>query len=328
MKDFEIPNINLKRIMRLKLLLALFFISALIIPPFLGDLSTGSALNTYIISQIRLPRIVLAFVVGAGLALVGAVFQALLRNDLATPYTLGVSSGGALGAVLAIKTGLEFHLLGFSTITLFSMTGSMLTLALIYFIASEKHGFSGFTLILAGVTVSLTISAFILFIHYMADFTETFRMVRWLMGGLEVSGWQYPLFLLGLLLIAFGYFFYWANGFNILLAGDDLARSKGVPVKQLQRMSFIIASILVGGMVSLVGPIGFVGLIVPHIIRLLFGPNHKILFPVSVLVGGAFLIWCDTFARLIIYPAELPVGIVTSLFGGPFFIYLLIKGRS
>lgn len=316
-----------------KLILILFFISAFIIPPFLGDGSfslgnSGNELSRYILFQVRLPRIFFAFAVGAGLALTGAVFQALLKNDLATPYTLGVSSGGALGAVLAVKSGLEIQLLGFSTITLFSMAGSLLTLALIYFIASRRRSFSGFTLILAGVTISLTFSALILFVHYLADFTETYRMVRWLMGGLDAVGWQYPLILFVLLGGAFIYFFYHVGAFNLLLTGDDLAKSKGVDVKQLQKISFLLASILIGGIVSMAGPIGFVGLIVPHVLRLLLGSDHRKLFPAALLLGGAFLIWCDTFARVIIYPTELPVGIITSLFGGPFFIFLLIRKQS
>ena len=321
--------------MRNKIILFLFFLSALIIPPFLGDQSISVSdlwtdlddLTAYIIFQVRLPRIVFAFAVGAGLAMVGAVFQALLKNDLATPYTLGVSSGGALGAVLAIKSGLDVHFFGFSTISLFSMLGSLVTLVILYFVAYKRRGFSSYTLILAGVTISLTFSALILFVHYLADFTETYRMVRWLMGGLEVSGWHFPVFLLILLFLTSLYFLYRVEAFNLLLTGDDLAKTKGVSVQRLQILSFILAAILIGAIVSLAGPIGFVGLIVPHVVRLLFGPDHRHVFPLSILAGGAFLIWCDTFARMTIYPAELPVGIITSLFGGPFFIFLLLKAK-
>ena len=150
-------------------------------------------------------------------------------------------------------------------------------------------------------------------------------MVRWLMGGLDAVGWQFPLTLFVLLSGAFIYFFYHVDAFNLLLTGDDLAKSKGVNVKQLQKISFVLASILIGGIVSMAGPIGFVGLIVPHVLRLMLGSDHRKLFPASLLLGGAFLVWCDTFARMIIYPTELPVGIITSLFGGPFFIFLLIR---
>ncbi len=311
------------------------FISAFTITPLIGDseislkkafLNPGS-LSAQVILSVRLPRIVFAFLVGGGLALVGAVFQALLRNDLATPYTLGVSSGGAFGAVVAIKSGLILHVFGLSTISLFSVVGSLLTIFIIYMIASNRWGISTFTLILAGVTISLFFSALILFIHYIADYTETYRMVRWLMGALDVAGWQYPLLLLATLVIVFLYFYFNVPAFNLLLAGTDIAITKGVNVKLLQKSSFILASILVGITVSLAGPIGFVGLIVPHVIRLLIGPDHRWLFPVVVITGGSFLVWCDTIARTIIYPAELPVGIITSLLGGPFFIYLLIRKK-
>ncbi len=319
----------------LSIILILGF-TAFIIPPFLGGqevhvyraLKDFHSLDARIIFTIRLPRILFAFMVGAGLALVGAVFQALLRNDLATPYTLGVSSGGALGAVLAIKTGLEIHFLGFSSVVLFSIAGSMISLLIIYSVARGPYGMSEFTLILAGVTISLTASAFILFIHYLADFTETYRMVRWLMGGLSISGWQVPLLLLLAIIPVAGYFIFRIQAFNLLVMGRDLARSKGLDVKKLQTYSFFLSSILIGVIVSLAGPIGFVGLIVPHILRLIFGPDHRWLFPLSIIFGGAFLIWCDTLARLLIYPAEIPVGIITALSGGPFFIYLLLRYKQ
>ncbi len=316
--------------------LVLFTFSALIIPLFLGQgefggwniFSQKNELITNIIFNIRLPRIVFAFLVGAGLAITGAVFQALLRNDLATPYTLGVSSGSALGAVIAIKTGLDYYFFGFSTVSIFSIFGSLITLLIIYRIVKGQAGFSTFTLILAGVTISLTFSAFILFLHYLADFTETYRMVRWLMGGLDVSGWFYPLFIAVILLIVSAFFFSKVSAFNLLTAGEEFSLSKGLDIIRLQKQSFILASVLIGAIVSIAGPIAFVGLIVPHALRLLIGPDHRWLFPSAILLGGAFLIWCDTIARLIIYPAELPVGIITSLLGGPFFLYLLMKNKK
>ena len=311
----------------------LFVLSALLIPPFIGEsnvslaeaLSHSSSLSYQILFEIRLPRIAFAFLTGAGLALIGTVFQALLRNDLATPYTLGVSSGGSLGAVVAIKSGLIVQFFGFSTITLFSITGSMITVAVIYWIAGHSKGMNSNILILAGVTIGLFFSSLILFIHYLADFTETYQMVRWLMGSLSVSGWMYPITLLIIFLPVYFYFYKETPAFNILLASEEMAMSKGVQVERLQRVSFWLASLLVGAIVAIAGPIGFVGLIVPHILRLLMGADHRRLFPGVVLAGGAFLVWCDTLARTLILPAELPVGIITSLFGGPFFIYLLVK---
>ncbi len=318
-----------------KYLLFIFLLSSLLIPPFIGEstvrlseaFTDPASLSYQILFGIRLSRIAFAFLTGAGLALIGAVFQALLRNDLATPYTLGVSSGGSLGAVIAIKSGLIVQFFGFSTITLFSVVGSMMTIAVIYWIAGRSSGISSNTLILAGVTISLFFSSLILFIHYLADFTETYHMVRWLMGSLSVSGWIYPLTLFIIFLPVYFYFYKETPAFNIILTSEEMALSKGVQVERLQRISFWLASILVGAIVAVAGPIGFVGLIIPHVLRLMFGADHSRLFPGVVLAGGAFLVWCDTLARTIILPAELPVGIITSLFGGPFFIYLLVKKR-
>jgi iron complex transport system permease protein len=317
-------------------LLYIFLVSSIVITPLIGEsninlteaFSHSGSMSFEILFGVRLPRIIFTFLVGGGLALIGAIYQALLRNDLATPYTLGVSSGGAFGAVLAIKTGLVFQIFGLSTITIFSVLGSLLSILIIYIVARNRSGISTFTLILAGVTISLFFSAVILFIHYLADFTETYRMVRWLMGSLDVSGWNLPVILSLFLIIVYIYFHFNIPAFNLILAGRDVAQSKGVNVRSLQKSSFFLASILVGVIVSMAGPIGFIGLIIPHSIRLVYGADHKKLLPFCVLIGGAFLVWCDTIARTIISPAELPVGILTSMFGGPFFIYLLIRQKG
>ena len=302
-----------------------------IFTPFIGptNISIGSVwsdgLEQEILFNLRFPRLVFAFLVGFILAMVGAVFQALLRNELATPYTLGVSSGGALGAVIAIKSGLVISILGFSTTILFSITGSLITIFLIFLIAKSRARVSSVSLILAGVTISLLFSSIILFIHYLADFTETYRMIRWLMGGLQVAGWQYTLILIPFALIFFIYFMRSANAINITTIGTELAMSKGVDVEKLQKRSFYGGSLLIGLVVAFAGPIGFVGLIIPHLLRILVGPDHKRLLIVAPLFGGIFLMWCDTLARTIISPAELPVGVITAILGGPFFIWLLIR---
>lgn len=290
-------------------------------------LGNRQSLDYEIFINIRLPRVIFAFLVGASLSLIGAVFQALLRNDLATPYTLGVSSGGAFGAVLALKLNLGISFLIFNTVSIFSILGSIIAIGIIYWIARRKTGISMYTLILAGVAISFFFSAFNLFLHYLADFTETYRMVRWLMGSLDVYGWDYTITIAVVLLITFGYFFKNYKAFNILLAGEEVALSKGVEAYKLQMISFFTGSFVVGLVVAVAGPIGFVGLVVPHTLRLLFGSDHKYIFSGAVFGGGVFLALCDTFARTIIAPAELPVGIITALFGGPFFIYLLIRGK-
>ena len=298
--------------------------------PFIGSVSIPirEVLHSEIFLNIRLPRVVFAFVVGFSLSMIGVIFQALLRNDLATPYTLGVSSGGALGAVISIKSGLSLAFLGFATTTLFSVTGSVMTIILIYWIAKSKIGISPVTLVLTGVTVSLFFSSMILFIHYLADFTETYRMIRWLMGGLQITGWNYSIILFPFAILVFSFFYINSTAFNIMSAGRDLALSKGVDVETLQKYSFIGGSVLIGLVVAFAGPIGFIGLIIPHLMRLIFGPDHRVLLVTAAIFGGIFLVWCDTIARVIISPAELPVGVITSLIGGPFFVWLLIRKRN
>ncbi len=241
-----------------------------------------------------------------------------MRNDLATPYTLGISSGGSLGAVLAIKSGFLLQWIGFSAVVIFSVTGSLVTILIIYVIARSRYGMSPLTLVLTGVTISLLFSSLILFIHYLADFTETYRMIRWLMGGLQITGWQFPLTLLPVAVVTFVYFYRHAHAINILSTGHEMAMSKGVDVLRFQKRIFFGGSVLVGVVVAFAGPIGFIGLIIPHLIRLLIGPDHGVLLPCAV-VGGVFLVWCDTLARTMIAPAELPVGIITAMIGGSFF---------
>lgn len=310
------------------LLIILSMITFAVVPLIHGaDLGISKELWWKILVQLRIPRVVFAYLVGFSLSLIGTVYQSLLRNDLATPYTLGVSSGGALGAVIAIKLGVNFSWAGYSTAALFSVGGSFITIWMIYLMAHTSSGSSTVRLVLTGVTISLFFSSLILFIHYLADFTETYRMVRWLMGGLQVSGWQYIWALLPLVLLFFLYFLFHGHALNIMSAGFETAMSKGVDVARLQKRSFIYSSLLIGVVVAFAGPIGFVGLIIPHLMRLLVGADHRSLIPAAALTGGIFLVWCDTLARMIIAPAELPVGVITSLLGAPFFIWILLRTR-
>jgi iron complex transport system permease protein len=292
-----------------------------------GDLFT-SKIGQQIFFDLRLPRLVFSFLVGFSLSMIGVAFQALLQNELATPYTLGVASGGALGAVVAIKSGIVLSLMGFTTTTFFSVGGSVLTILIIYLIAKSRAGLSPITLILTGVTISLLFSSLILFVHYLADFTETYRMIRWLMGGLQITSWSYSITLLPIVFLIFAYLFRKAIALNIISSGDEMALSKGVDVYRLQKGVFLMSSVLVGIIVAFAGPIGFIGLIIPHLVRLIVGADHRKLLVAAPIFGGTFLIWCDTFARIIISPAELPVGIITAMLGGPFFIWLLVRQKK
>ncbi|MBN2364557.1 MAG: iron ABC transporter permease [Calditrichaeota bacterium] len=275
--------------------------------------------------DIRIPRILLAIVTGATLSLAGLIFQALLRNPLATPYTLGVSAGGALGAVLMIKLGITFSVLGFSTIQTAAFVGSLLTIILVYYLARSHKRISVHTMILAGITISYFFGAVILMLHFLADFTETRQMIRWMMGGLDIVDPDLLWKSIPVLLIAYLILFYHARMLNILSASEDTAWSKGVSVDRVQRIAFLLASLITGLVVAVSGPIGFVGLIVPHFLRMVLGVDHRYLIPGSLFAGGAFLAICDTFARTIISPVDIPVGIITAILGGPFFLWILVR---
>ncbi len=274
----------------------------------------------------RLPRVLAAGLVGGALAASGVVLQALLRNPLATPFTLGVSAGAALGAMLAIAAGLDLGALGVSSVPLASFAGSMVATALVYGLArSQSRGLSTNVLLLAGVTLNSFFSALILFVQYLADFTQTFRTVRWLMGDLDVGGYAPLVAALPLVVAALIAFAVLARSLNLLSLGSDAAAARGVDVVRAERLAFLSASLATGAAVSLAGPIGFIGIVVPHIVRLLVGSDHRLVLPASLFGGAAFLIACDLVARTALAPLELPVGVVTAMIGGPFFLWQLVR---
>jgi iron complex transport system permease protein len=274
----------------------------------------------------RLPRVLAAAMVGATLAASGVVLQALLRNPLATPFTLGVSAGAALGAMLALTAGLDVGLLGVTSVPLASFGGSMLATALVYWLArSQRRGLSTNVLLLAGVTLNSFFSALILFVQHLADFTQTARTVRWLMGDLDVGSYAPLAAALPLVVLSLGVFAALARSLNVLTLGADAAAARGVDVARAERLAFFSASLATGAAVSLAGPIGFVGIVVPHVVRLLVGADHRLVLPASVGLGAAFLIACDAVSRTAFAPVELPVGIVTAVIGGPFFLWQLVR---
>ncbi len=280
-----------------------------------------------IIVDVRLPRVALAFLVGGGLAVAGAVFQALLRTPLATPHTLGVSSGGALGASIAILLGFSGWAIPFTPLQLFSLLGSLCVASVIYLLAREKERFSTMKLLLAGVTLALIGSAMIMFIRYLVAPDELVRLDRWLMGGLDVFGSDELLAVLPLYLPAIFILFWDSNRLNQLVFGEELAAGRGVNVRAVQIRIFIAGSALTSSIVSVAGPIGFVGLIIPHALRLTVGPDHRLLLATSFMAGGAFLSAADTAARSFFSP-QLPVGVLTAMMGGPFFLYLLMRKKT
>jgi iron complex transport system permease protein len=281
-----------------------------------------------ILLNIRIPRVLCAFIAGSMLALSGMSFQALFRNPLATPFTLGVSSGAALGAAVFIRLGLAFTFVGISSTALAAFGGALLSVALVYGLTKLKGGFSTSTLLLSGIAISFFFSSLILFIQYVSGLTHSFRIIQWMMGSLTATDYGklanlLPFFGSGTLLLIFLH-----RELNLLMIGEDIATSRGVNVGLVKKLIFLAASLMVGGVVSVCGPIGFVGMMSPHICRLLIGADHRFLTPASMLFGGFFLALCDTLARTIIAPSEIPVGVLTALLGGPFFIWLLLNRKN
>jgi iron complex transport system permease protein len=276
----------------------------------------------------RLPRTLAAALVGAALASAGVVLQALLRNPLASPFTLGVSAGAALGAMLAITFAGTWAAAGLASVPAASFAGSLGAVGIVYALATVKRrGLSTDVLLLAGVTLNAFFSALILFVQYFADAAQALRTVRWLMGDLDVGGYGPLLAALPMLLLAAGGMALLPRSLNLLSVGSEAAAARGVNVLGAQRLAFLSASVATGAAVSLGGPVGFVGIIVPHLVRLMVGADHRLVLPAASLFGAAFLVGCDVVARVALAPLELPVGIVTALLGGPFFVWLLVRQR-
>jgi iron complex transport system permease protein len=274
----------------------------------------------------RLPRVLAAALVGSGLAAAGVVFQALLRNPLASPDTLGVSAGAALGAMIAITFHADFSLLGVSAVPLASFAGSLGALGIVYALAAmRRRGTSTMAMLLAGITISALLSAVVQFVRYLADFAETFRTVRWLMGSLDVGSYAPIAASLVPMTLAFAGFFTLPRALDLISIGMDSAEGRGVEVARAERIALVSASMSTGAAVSLGGPVTFVGIIVPHLVRLIVGADHRLVLPASALFGAAFLIVCDLVARTVFAPVELPVGVVTAIIGGPVFLWLLFR---
>ncbi|RMI20266.1 MAG: iron ABC transporter permease, partial [Calditrichaeota bacterium] len=246
----------------------------------------------------------------------------------ATPYTLGVSTGGAVGALLIIKTGWMLSAAGLTGVQVAAFLGSLMTIGLVYMLSRRFGRLSIHSMILVGVTINYIFSAVILILHYLADFTETHQMIRWTIGGLDVVDYATLMRSLPVVGLSLLLFLGMSRALNILSTSEEMALSKGVNVGRVQKGAFLAASLLTGTMVSLTGPIGFVGLIIPHLLRLVLGPDHRYLLPAVFCFGGGFLVLADTIARTVMAPLDLPVGIITTLIGGPFFLYLLIRRRA
>ena len=287
---------------------------------FLGLKSAGTETEQVIILSLRFPRALLAGLVGAGLSVSGVIFQALLRNPLADPYILGVSSGSAVGAIVAILMGIGSFSFG---IPLASSAGALLTVLMVFFFGRQDGKIHPNALLLAGVVTSSFLSALIMFFISVSQREELRTIIFWLMGDFSFASYQAVRMIVPYILSGIFVLYLLSRPLNLLLAGEENAVQLGVDVERLKLLSYFFASLITAAAVSVCGLIGFVGLIVPHSVRLLLGPDHRLLIPASALVGASFLIASDTLARVLLAPTELPVGVITAAFGGPFFIYLL-----
>lgn len=286
-----------------------------------------SETHKLIIINIRLPRIILSALIGAGLSVVGCVFQAIFKNPMADPYVLGISSGSALGASISIVMGISSMAFGIAGTTFFAFIGAIFTTVLVYFIAKTGTKLPTNTLLLAGVSVSFLFSSInSLIMIFNRDRVE--QIVFWTMGSLASATWKQVISLSFFVIIGFILIIIYSRDLNLMLMGDETACNLGIEVNFVKKFLLIVSSIIIASCVSVSGVIGFVGLIVPHITRMIVGPNHKVLLPFSTLGGAIFMIICDTLSRILAPPAEIPVGAITALFGAPYFIYLLIKNKK
>ncbi len=318
-------------------LYALFFVLVFLVTPWIGpeNLNPGNVVRYLggatgpdgnIFWYQRLPRVLLGLLAGGTLAVVGAAFQVLFRNPLVEPFTLGVSGGAALGAFIAISTPGVWVVWGpFSTLQIFAVAGASGSLALIYRFARSRSGMSIHTLLLAGVTISIMCGGGILLLTYLASPNALMVFQRWIMGGIDVIGYHELSSLFPVLLPGVGLLFFHANDLNHIALGEEMAMGHGVDVRAVQRDVFIGGGLATAAVVSLVGPIGFVGLIVPHAVRRLSGYDQRLVLVGSFFLGGSSLVLCDALARIVLAPTELPVGIITALIGGPLFIHLLVS---
>ena len=291
------------------------------------DVSHIAKSHQTIIWSIRLPRVLLGVIVGASLSMAGATFQGMFKNPMADPYVIGISSGAALGATIAITLKISSKFLNMPSTSIFAFIGALATVFVVYNIARTRNKVQITTLLLAGIAVGQFLTAIMsmLMVIYSKDMA---KIIYWTMGSLSGKGWG-PLLGISLpTIISMILINLFSRDLNIMLTGEESAQSLGVDVEKTKIYILVLGTFMTSMVVSVSGIIGFVGLIIPHIVRILIGPDHRILLPASALTGGIFMIFADTIARTVISPVEIPVGIITALFGGPFFIYLLKSSKQ
>ncbi len=318
--NFGVADISLKQT-------ALIIISKIPILNKIVSLDGINPTSAIILVNLRLPRIILSCLVGAALSVVGTSFQGIFKNPMADPFILGVSSGAALGATITMVFLNEINFLGMSMVAFNAFVGAIITTFLVYNIARVGTKVPVTTLLLSGVAINYLLSSLIsLMMTFNRDNIE--KIVMWTMGSFSTAGWNEVILLFIIVVPSILLIFTFSRDLNIMLLGEESARSLGVDVNGLKKYILLISTLMVAAVVSVSGIIGFVGLIVPHSIRMILGPDNRVVIPFSALGGAIFLIICDTLARAVVPPSEIPVGIITSIFGVPFFIYLLYRTKK
>ena len=285
------------------------------------------SISDIIIFQVRLPRIVLAMLIGAALSVCGLVFQGLFRNPLADPGIIGVSSGASLGATIGIL--LQSSVIGAvsGSIPIYAFLGAIGAVSLVYALANDSGKVRTDTFLLSGVVVGSFISAIVSFLIMVAG-QDMPKVIMWMMGNISSKGWDSVLAILPYILIGLGCIMFLARGLNLISVGEEPAKHMGLNVEIFKKVAIVLASLVAAASVSVAGIIGFVGFVVPHSCRMLVGPEHRKLIPITILAGAAFLVICDTIARVLLAPVEIPVGVITAITGTPFFLILLRKNKA
>lgn len=298
--------------------------------PFLDNLVSLEGIkdsHIKIISNLRLPRIILALFTGGALSVVGCSFQGVFKNPMADPFVLGISSGAALGATIGLIFNYDKQIFAFTGVSIFAFIGAMLTVILVLKISAIGKKLPTTTLLLAGISINYLLSA-LMSLLMLLNRDKLEKVYLWTLGSFSTSSWSEVAVIAPCVVICSLILMVFSKELNLMLLGDDAAGSLGINVNKTKKIILGISSIMVAVVVSASGIIGFVGLIIPHMVRIINGPDHKKLIPLAMVVGAVFMIICDTIARTIISPAELSVGVITSIFGVPFFLFLLYQNKK
>jgi len=298
--------------------------------PILGDLVDVSGISEVqesIIIHIRMPRVLGGALVGVALAAAGVAYQGIFRNPMADPYTIGAMGGASFGAAVAIVLGIGVALLGVNTVPIFAFVGALGAVFLVYAISREGSRVPVTTLLLSGLTVTIFFNALVTYLKLIAG-DKLHALTFWIMGGFTYTNWTDVTSIFPFIIIGTAVIYLYARDLNILVLGEEQAQHLGVELEKVKKILLASGALMTAAAVSISGLIGFVGLIIPHLTRILIGPDHRILLPTSAIMGASFMMICDALARVIIAPSELPVGVITAVSGGPFFIYLLRRKRG